>query len=63
MVGKLKMSVFDGEDVHEWINRVERYFAMNGLAEEEKLMMAALCLEGKVLACYQCRETRYLIRS
>lgn len=62
-IRKLKMPVFEGEDAHGWIYRVERYFLVNGLTEGERLMAAALCLEGKALAWYQWRETRYPIRS
>ena len=57
-VRKLKMPVFEGEDAHGWIYRVERYFAVNGLTEDEKLTAAALCLEGKALAWYQWCEQR-----
>ncbi|XP_020704066.2 uncharacterized protein LOC110115235 [Dendrobium catenatum] len=46
-VRKLKMPIFEGEDAHGWIYKVERYFTVNGLTEEEKLAAAGLCLEGK----------------
>ncbi|KAH9751882.1 phosphatidylinositol N-acetylglucosaminyltransferase subunit A [Citrus sinensis] len=46
-VRKLKMPIFEGEDAYGWVYRVECYFTINGLSEREKLMAAALCLEGK----------------
>ncbi|XP_020695248.1 uncharacterized protein LOC110108795 [Dendrobium catenatum] len=48
-VRKLKMSIFDDEEAQDWIYKVERYFAVNGLTEEEKLTAAGLCLEGKTM--------------
>ncbi|KAI0493558.1 hypothetical protein KFK09_023677 [Dendrobium nobile] len=62
-VRKLKMPVFEGEDGHGWIYKVERYFAVNGLTEDEKLTAAGLCLEGKALAWYQWRDKRKPIRN
>ena len=47
------MTIFLGEDAHRWVYRVECNFAINGLLEREKLMMAALCLDGKALAWFQ----------
>lgn len=34
----------------------------NGLSKREKLMAAALCLEGKALAWFQWREQRQSLR-
>ncbi|PKU67250.1 1-phosphatidylinositol-3-phosphate 5-kinase [Dendrobium catenatum] len=62
-VRKLKMPIFEGEDGHGWIYKVERYFAVNGLTDDEKLTAAGLCLEGKALAWYQWRDRREPIRS
>ena len=59
-VRKLKMLIFEGEDAYGWVYRVERYFAINGLSEGEKLMAAALCLEGKTLMWFQWREQQPL---
>ena len=52
-VRKLKMPIFEGDDAYGWVYRVECYFTNNGLLEREKLMAAALCLEGKALAWFQ----------
>ncbi|KAI0519065.1 hypothetical protein KFK09_006505 [Dendrobium nobile] len=62
-VRKLKMPIFEGDDAYGWIYKVERYFAVNGLTEEEKLSAAGLCLEGKALSWYQWRDQRRPIRS
>ena len=62
-VRKLKMPIFEGEDAYGWVYRVECYLTINELSEREKLMAAALCLEGKVLAWFQWREQRQLLRS
>ena len=59
-VRKLKMLIFEGEDAYGWVYREERYFAINGLSEGEKLMAAALCLEGKTLMWFQWREQQPL---
>ena len=59
-VRKLKMLIFESEDAYGWVYRVERYFAINGLSEGEKLMAAALCLEGKTLMWFQWREQQPL---
>ncbi|XP_028554071.1 uncharacterized protein LOC114580489 [Dendrobium catenatum] len=60
---KLKLPIFEGEDAYGWIYRVERYFAVNGVTEEEKLMAVPICLEGKSLAWFQWLEGRQHVRS
>ena len=55
-VRKLKMLIFEGENAHGWVFRVERYFAINGLSQREKLMAVALCLEGKTRMWFQWQE-------
>ncbi|KAH9650558.1 pentatricopeptide repeat-containing protein [Citrus sinensis] len=61
-VRKLKMLIFESEDAYGWVYRVERYFAINGLSKGEKLMAAALCLEGKTLMWFQWREQQQPLR-
>ena len=51
------MPIFEGDDAHEWIHRVERYFTVNGILGEERLEAAALHLEGKALAWFQWVQT------
>ncbi|XP_028548515.1 uncharacterized protein LOC114579020 [Dendrobium catenatum] len=57
------MPIFEGEYMYEWIFKVERYFAVNGLTREEKLTAAYLCLEGKALSWYHWRDQRRPIRN
>ncbi|GKD06305.1 ankyrin repeat-containing protein, partial [Tanacetum coccineum] len=53
---KLKMPIFEGDDAHGWIYRVERYFEVQGVIRRERLRAAALCLEGEALAWYKWYE-------
>ncbi|PWA70289.1 Ankyrin repeat-containing protein [Artemisia annua] len=53
---KLKMPIFEGDDAHGWIYRVELYFEVQGVIRRERLRAAALCLEGEALAWYRWYE-------
>ena len=46
------MLVFTGENPNGWIFRADRYFATYGLTEEEKLVAAAMSLDGDALSWY-----------
>ncbi|KAJ1383053.1 hypothetical protein SESBI_43701 [Sesbania bispinosa] len=50
---KLEVSIFSGDDAHGWINRVERYFKLNGLANSEKLNAVVVALEDRALNWFQ----------
>lgn len=50
---KLSIPIFDGDDAFGWINRVERYFDLKGVLDEEKLQPAMVAMEGKALTWYQ----------
>ncbi|XP_052185288.1 uncharacterized protein LOC127796925 [Diospyros lotus] len=60
---RLEMPLFEGEDPDGWIFRADRYFAVNGLTEEEKMDTAALCLEGVALSWFQWEEKQRRVRS
>lgn len=60
---KLELPLFEGEDPLGWIFRVERYFSINGVGEDEKLDAAVVSLEGKVLSWFQWMEARNPIRT
>ncbi|GJT57275.1 hypothetical protein Tco_0992329 [Tanacetum coccineum] len=60
---KLKISMFEGEDAYGWIYRVEWYFEIQGLPQQEQLRAAALCMEGEALSWYRWSEGRTSIRS
>lgn len=57
------MLVFEGKDADDWIYRVERYFTVNGLTEEERLIAPDLYLEGMALLWYKWIDRRELIRN
>ena len=44
------MPIFEGKDAYGWVYKVEHYFTINGISEREKLMVVALCSEGKALS-------------
>ncbi|XP_061360057.1 uncharacterized protein LOC133304100 [Gastrolobium bilobum] len=50
---KLELPVFSGEDVFGWLNKVERYFRVNGLTDTEKLSAVLLVMEGEALNWFQ----------
>lgn len=60
---KLEMPLFKGEDPLGWSFRVERYFAVNGVVEAEKLDAAVVSLEGKALSWFQWLDTRTPVRT
>ncbi|KAI0493308.1 hypothetical protein KFK09_027585 [Dendrobium nobile] len=51
-VRKLNMPIFEGEDAYGWVYKVERYFAANGLTEEEKLSAADCGAAGDEVSGY-----------
>ncbi|EXB74477.1 hypothetical protein L484_026170 [Morus notabilis] len=57
------MPTFDGENPDGWVFRVERYFTMNGLSENEKLEVAIVSLDGEALAWFQGEDGRQMIRN
>ncbi|GJW37922.1 hypothetical protein Tco_0060842 [Tanacetum coccineum] len=60
---KLKIPVFEGKDAYGGIYRVEWYFEIQGLPQQEQLRAAALCMEGEALSWYKWSEGRTPIRS
>ncbi|GKA78842.1 ankyrin repeat-containing protein [Tanacetum coccineum] len=60
---KLKMPLFDGEDSHGWIYKVERYFEVQDIQPREQLRAAVLCMEGQALAWFCWSEARSPFRS
>ena len=51
------MPIFEGDDPHEWLYRVERYFTVNGIFDEKRVGAATICLEGSALAWFQwCKQ-------
>jgi len=54
---KLELPLFSGDDPGSWLFRIERYFNVNRILEEEKLDAVAVCLEGRALHWFQWMET------
>lgn len=46
------MPIFEGTDPDGWVFRVERYFSINRLSEEEKVEVTAVCFDGEALAWF-----------
>lgn len=59
---KLKIPAFEDDNMDDWIHRVEQYFTANGLVEEERLMVASLCLKGKALSWHKYTDRREPVR-
>ena len=50
---KLEIPIFDGEDAFGWTNKVECYFKIKGMEEEDRIQAAMVAMEGKALTWYQ----------
>ncbi|KAH1265539.1 hypothetical protein GmHk_01G001225 [Glycine max] len=50
---KLKIPIFDEGDAFGWTNKVERYFEIKGVEEEDRIQAAMVAMEGKALTWYQ----------
>ncbi|CAH1435268.1 unnamed protein product [Lactuca virosa] len=48
---KLKAPIFEGDDAFGWIYKVERFFEIQDIGVHDLLKAAAICLDGKALAC------------
>ncbi|PWA86439.1 Ankyrin repeat-containing protein [Artemisia annua] len=56
---KLKMPLFDGEDVYGWVYQAERFFEVQGLITTgERLRAAVLSLEGSALSWFRWTNNR-----
>ncbi|KAF7839766.1 putative mitochondrial protein [Senna tora] len=55
---KLELPIFDGEEAVGWLFKVERYFNINRMREEEKLEVVTVCMDGKALNWLQCGSRR-----
>ncbi|KAJ1419540.1 hypothetical protein SESBI_15101 [Sesbania bispinosa] len=50
---KLEIPLFSGDDAYEWANRVERYFNLKGVLEQERLQAVMVAMEGKTLSWFR----------
>ncbi|KAF7814687.1 Retrotransposable element Tf2 [Senna tora] len=60
---KLELPIFEGDEAIGWLFKVERYFSLNKMSDDEKLEAVAVCMEGKALNWLQWLETRMNIAS
>ena len=50
---RLEMPLFHGEDAYTWVDRVERFFEIRGVPEEEWVSVAMVAMEGKALTWFR----------
>lgn len=55
---KLKIPIFDGENVESWVLRVEQYFELGEFSEERKLRVVRMCFDGEALMWYRWERDR-----
>ncbi|KAJ1396994.1 hypothetical protein SESBI_32166 [Sesbania bispinosa] len=46
---RLEIPLFSGDDAYGWVNRVERYFNLKRVLEQERLQAVMVAMEGKTL--------------
>jgi len=55
---KLEIPIYDGTyDAYSWINKLEHFFQMRDILEEEKIQAIMVALDGKALSWFQWWET------
>ena len=59
----MELPLFDGGDALGWLVRIERYFAINNIAGEERMELVLIALEGRALNWYQTWEDQMLYPS
>lgn len=45
---RIELPIFEGLNSLNWINRAEKFFELQGVAEEEKVCLACISMEGSV---------------
>ncbi|GKA49307.1 ankyrin repeat-containing protein [Tanacetum coccineum] len=61
---KLKMPLFNGDDVYDWVYQAERFFDIQGLfTTGERLRAAMMCLEGPTLSWSRWSATKEPFRT
>nr|GEW58222.1 biotin--protein ligase 2-like isoform X1 [Tanacetum cinerariifolium] len=61
---KLKMLLFNGDDIYEWVYLTERFFDIQGLVTSgERLKVAMMCLERPALSWFRWSDNREPFRS
>lgn len=60
---RLEMPLFIGADPKGWVFRADRYFTVNEVEEEERVVVALVCMEGRALGWFQWADTQDPFRS
>ncbi|KAJ1383529.1 hypothetical protein SESBI_43289 [Sesbania bispinosa] len=50
---KSEIPLFSGDVAYGWVNRVERYFNLKGVLEQERLQVVMVAMEGKALSWFR----------
>nr|KYP31955.1 hypothetical protein KK1_047478 [Cajanus cajan] len=50
---KLEIPIFAGEDAFGWTQKLERYFNLKGVTDEERMQATMVALEGRALSWFQ----------
>ncbi|XP_073225764.1 uncharacterized protein [Cicer arietinum] len=53
---KLEIPVFSGEAAFGWVQKLERYFLIRDVTNEEKMQATMVAFDGRALSWYQWRE-------
>jgi len=53
----LEMPIFDGEDPMGWLTKIERYFRLRVVREEDKLEVVMVAMDGEALDWFQWWES------
>jgi len=53
----MDIPIFTGEDAMGWTGKVEKYFRLRGVQEEEKMEVVMVAMEGNALSWFQWWET------
>ena len=55
---RLELLIFAKDDTYGWVVRVERYFQIKGVEDDEKLELALVAMEGEALIWYEWWEAQ-----
>lgn len=58
LLRRLEIPEFNGEEAESWVLRVEQYYEISDLMEEEKMRAVRMCYTGEALSWYRWERTR-----
>ncbi|XP_057431879.1 uncharacterized protein LOC130724621 [Lotus japonicus] len=50
---KLEILIFGGDDAYGWTHKLERYFELRGVSDDDRMQATLIALEGKALSWFQ----------